>query len=241
MSKTLIVPDIHDKISIVQHILEKEKWDRVVFEGDFFDDFPTGQKEATLTARYLKSIINDERFTFLLGNHDIHYLWPYLGSVRCSGYEKIKSAAVERELVDLPEIRKRFKLYCWVDDWLVSHAGVSAGLLPDKFDMANFKEWLETETQNCWKMLGQGNIHKFLAAGRDRGGHAWTGGLNWCDWNSFVAIANTNQLVGHSIGRDVRLHVGINSHNYCIDTNLRHYAIIEDGVLDIREVAKLPK
>lgn len=100
-----------------------------------------------------------------------------------------------------------------------------------------------------------------LSAGWDRGGIYRHGGMNWVDWNSLSPIKGVNQIVGHSIHRvpqvlvqkvgggfvkqDVTEYYEIRgkassfddnyvlSISYDIDTHLNHYAVIEDGNIDI--------
>ena len=43
-----------------------------------------------------------------------------------------------------------------------------------------------------------------------------------------------NQLVGHTPAKAVRYKNLPTSQNICLDTNLRHYAVFEDGQVEIR-------
>lgn len=100
-----------------------------------------------------------------------------------------------------------------------------------------------------------------FAAGWDRGGIYRHGGMNWVDWGSLSPIKGINQIVGHSIHRipqvlvqkvgggyvkqdvteyyDIRRKAASFDDNYVlsisydIDTHLNHYAVIEDGNVDI--------
>ena len=55
--KTLIVPDIHNKIDIVDEAIEafKTSVDEIVFLGDIFDDFGDTLQDAKDSAIWLKN------------------------------------------------------------------------------------------------------------------------------------------------------------------------------------------
>jgi hypothetical protein len=242
--RTLILGDIHDKIDIAQAILDGETWDRACLLGDYFDDFNTGVKEARRTAQWLKGLLQDERIRALLGNHDMPYLWPYVVAVRGPGFDKLKSAAISEELAPLGLTRKKLCLYDWVDGWLLSHAGITRELAPPSYITGEeFKVWLQRESERCLSDVFMGTVRPLLARGRDRGGVAGTGGLIWCDWNNFHAIPHVNQLMGHTGADDIRVKKGVCdrsvSNNYCIDTFLKFYAIIEDGEVTFHQTHTL--
>ena len=72
--KTLVVPDIHNKIDVVQKILDKESSvDEVIFLGDWFDDFNDNVNDVVEVAKFLNSIYTEENFKFVWGNHDLYY------------------------------------------------------------------------------------------------------------------------------------------------------------------------
>ena len=59
------------------------------------------------------------------------------------------------------------------------------------------------------------------------------------DWDELIPIPGLNQLVGHTPASTVRHKDTPTSRNICLDTNLRHYAVFEDGRLEIRSYADL--
>ena len=97
-----------------------------------------------------------------------------------------------------------------------------------------------------------------FAAGWDRGGIYRHGGMNWVDWSHLSPIKGINQIVGHSIHRvpqvlvqkvgggyvkqDVTEYYNENTNkevlsiSYDIDTHLNHYAVIENGIVDIYHI-----
>lgn len=104
----------------------------------------------------------------------------------------------------------------------------------------------------------EGSDTILLAAGWDRGGMYRHGGINWVDWDSLSPIKGINQIVGHSIHRIPQVLVqkvggGFTkqditeyyekqptsvylSLSYGLDTHLNHYAVIQDGELDIYHI-----
>jgi hypothetical protein len=105
--------------------------------------------------------------------------------------------------------------------------------------------------------IAVGHDYWLFGAGWDRGGIQRHGGINWVDWTNFAPISGINQLVGHTphkipeiliqrsgggyTKRDVIKQENyppvppneILSINYALDTHLNHYAVIEDGKVNI--------
>jgi hypothetical protein len=220
--KTLIIPDVHEKIERCENILHTYKdVDRRVFLGDFFDSFEWNGRGEKI-AQFYQWIIDDPMNTVLLGNHDAPYRWMGNRRLGCSGHTREQELANAKVPIDWNKVR----LFTWVDGWLLSHAGwclnepLTTGLEADIIAIMN-----------------KGGTHPALGAGYTRGGTQAKGGLTWCDWrDEFTPVEGINQIVGHTIGREVRENHTEDSKNYCIDTNLEHVAIIHDGKLEIKKV-----
>ena len=259
----LIVPDVHEQIVKLKAILRRYKevlW--VVFLGDFMDTFDGLTWQTFEMVKWLAENIGNPKYTFLWGNHDMHYAFPFDG-VMCSGWDKNKLAIVRQHLNDKDHWQK-FKLMHWIgtplgaggeDDrgnlivepteWLLSHAGVHPSLLNPilGFDKQSL---LALEEEAMWKLRYCQQVTSFIAAGRGRGGSARIGGVVWLDWQSeFVPINGLNQCVGHSNGKEVRVKKTVHesvrnansSVNYCVDTHLHHVVEVrEDGSLKVVKV-----
>ena len=121
--KHLIIPDVHDKVEIVDRLLDQEAFDQLIFLGDFFDDFTTGVKEAEQTAHRVKAWL--DQGICLLGNHDLCYGWGrWNADYMCSGFTQPKARAIH-SVLDW-EDWKKLELHCWVEGetpWLITHAG----------------------------------------------------------------------------------------------------------------------
>lgn len=253
----LIVPDVHEKIGKVKTLLEKYAHaDWVVFLGDFMDSFSGLTWETHETVRWLSENVFNPKYTFLWGNHDMHYAYPY-NALICSGFDPQKLSIVKNGLGD--KHWKQFKLFHWIGnndpnsttntEFLLSHAGIHPYFLHPVHGWShNFLKELEEEA--LYKLKFEQNVTALLACGRGRGGNARVGGVIWLDWNTeFTPIEGLNQIVGHSSDKTVRSKIvrdksndktkrgSVISQNYCIDTNLRHVVLVyEDGNVSIENI-----
>lgn len=212
--KTLIIPDVHQNIAKLKEIL-REPADRRVFLGDWFDDFGDTPAAARNTAAFLEDLMLDPANTFLYGNHDIPYAFPQSRRLLCSGFtlEKCRVLAPYME-----KIRAKFILSIEVEGWLCSHAGFH----PD------YAQNIPAQCAAALKILRDDPTAApfLLRAGWSRGGDQEWGGCTWLDWNDeFQPVPGIKQLVGHTQGHEVRQ----KGDNYCLDTRLSNFGIIEDG------------
>ena len=236
--KHVVIPDPHNKVHMVEKILANETYDDVTFLGDWFDDFGDNPEIACRTAGWINAHRREKNWTWLWGNHDLMYRFPTVHELQCSGYTITKALMIQRVLK--PSDWNHWKLFRFVDNWLVSHAGVHPDFAHPRHGLQ--RHWLERLQKDCLNFLQSGRMHFFVAPGQDRCGPCVSqniGGIDWLDWSALVPIPGLNQLVGHSAHCRVQYKTGENSVNACIDTQLRHYAVIEDGVLTVKEVNAL--
>ncbi len=228
----IIIPDIHQNIDRLNSILqtpECQEAQEIIFLGDYFDSFDYDFYTPEM-CKFLNNNINNERYTFLIGNHDIHYISSNT-NYRCSGWSFQKQSIVDKFL-DKQVIRKLrpFK-YEMIQDkhFLFSHAGLHPSFVPFNFsDMLkdnNVSDWFNNLEQSTMAKLISGINDPLFGAGKDRGGFQKIGGITWLDWRNFELIENLNQVVGHSyrIMPDMINSFDESSININIDTNLRNY------------------
>jgi hypothetical protein len=250
--KTIVIPDVHQRINNVKWILENEKdYDEVVYLGDHFDSFFDPPKVAGFeeTCEYLKYLIlehpNKDKFVFLLGNHDISYIHEnkdfscnrisktvkyYCSGFTASKAKKFRHQFFDRSLKD-EFFTEHFKIVHRTQGFTLSHAGLSDkhipyGLTPD--------DVIDKIIPVLWKNFRDfTRPHNYLisGAGYCRGGDCNVGGLLWQDWNQeFLASeAIGKQIVGHThvIEPDC-LAMGKPYESWNIDTE-KDYGIILDG------------
>jgi hypothetical protein len=226
MSRTLIIPDIHHQISVVDEVLAHEEYDQVVFLGDYFDDFGDTPEKARKTATWLKGRLQDPRMIFLFGNHDL----PYRFSARdllCSGFTVEKLEAILRVLDQ--EDWSALRLHAWIDGILLTHAGWNQAFCDAEGRVT--REYVDTVCAECLAELEEGRMHPLVAAGTSRGGTAPVGGIVWQDWRELTPVAGLRQVVGHTASTEVRFKNAECGTAACIDTRLCHIAVVEDGDL----------
>ena len=212
--RTLVIPDIHNRIIRAQSIIDKVPHDKLVLTGDYFDNHGEGANAAEYarnTAIWLKEkILHNPKAVALLGNHDTSYVWSNNIHFRCSGYTPYKSIAINDVLTS--EDKSKFGVYHIDQNHVFSHAGLTNKLWKKYSSL--FVEQGETETKleffdrvmkvvsnEAIEAANSNNNVELFGVGWDRGGYQQYGGINWVDWNTFGPVNGINQIVGHSIHR----------------------------------------
>lgn len=230
---TLIVSDVHqrvDKLHNNEHYRKLEKAaTAVVFLGDYFDTHGSGDGVASVvdTYRFIESRITIPKFTFLIGNHDLQYMYkhPWL---KVSGYQAERSQQLYGKLQWIVE-QRGFRFHTWVGPYLLSHAGFHPTVLPDA-PVKALKNILRDQEDAAYELLAAGALHPWVIPGADHCGLGY-GSPTWLRWYNFQAIANVPQIVGHTYDK---LLVRTNTHpvtgevSYCLDTGNRHVALIDN-------------
>ncbi len=220
--KTMIIPDLHTRFAIAEEMIDEEQPDNIVFLGDYFDSFTDSLEITQQTAYWLKNSLKKKNRIHLLGNHDLSYL---NSQYTCSGFSEGKLYAIKTTNVDLTKL----KHYCWVDDWLCTHAGLS-----DLF----YSEFANNMTVNDF--LKKYSMDKDLRSllymcGSCRGGSDPHSGILWCDYNyEFSDIPKVKQIFGHTNDYNPRM----TKNHICLDTGLHHYAIYQNGKMKAMEFEK---
>lgn len=268
--KILIIPDVHQKLHKVEKILENNTFDKLISLGDWFDDFYDTPIQAQKTAEYILDLYcrYGENFVWLLGNHDIPYLFPTVYDYyACSGNTREKVKAIQEVFkgsskplgysVELAHIIK-------IDgckDIVLSHAGVSEQHFAKPFSEEITSEDIIERCAQAFKNINLLLRDPVLGAGPARGGRETVGGITWLDWRcEFQPIYSISQIVGHSpvnypqivdelfttILPDESL-PSLNrymlkpskSYNINIDTHLENYITLENNELLIHKTSAL--
>ncbi len=69
--KLIIIPDLHNDYFTAEKIIKKENRDKVLFLGDYFDDFYDTLEDADNTAKWLTKSLQQKNRVHLIGNHDL--------------------------------------------------------------------------------------------------------------------------------------------------------------------------
>ena len=113
--RTLIIPDLHHHTENAEHWLNSQRFDRVIFLGDYFDDFGDNVNDARRTALWLRRRMEHTDDVFLLGYHDAAYLFPECAALYCPGFTKAKARGIHEIL--RPEHWRRFRLATVEQGW----------------------------------------------------------------------------------------------------------------------------
>lgn len=213
----LVIPDIHTRFDIAESIIKKENPDNIVFLGDYFDSYDDNLEIIQQTGLWLKKSLKRKNRLHLLGNHDLAYLDQ---NFLCSGFEEAKLWAIRNSKVDLTKLEH----YCWVGDWLCTHAGLSYEFYQAYAQSGqNVNDFLETYSKDSELRP------RLYDCSSSRGGRNAYSGIVWCDYGEFKDIPDLKQIFGHTKG-DLRQ----TENHICIDTGLRNYAIY-NGEMKVKE------
>lgn len=125
--KILAVGDIHTKTWIIDKVrLIADKYDAIVFLGDYADNWNAGPLSSIETWKHLKIFMDeDERVRAVIGNHDFAYIHPEIAG-RSSGWSPMTYALINSP--DNEELRKwllSLPVTVELDGVTFSHAGVT--------------------------------------------------------------------------------------------------------------------
>ena len=250
--RNLIIPDIHLHYKSTLALLEKEekKCDKVIFLGDYFDDFGDNVDETSIMAQLLKDkFIYNDKYVCLLGNHDLAYMCRSRWTC-CSGFSWEKSQVISKILSAADW--QQFKDFVYIDGWLLSHAGFSPKVytfLDDGFNELTLTNLIKSHRE----MALNNGISVLYGAGFARGGSQPCGGHVWQDFNhELIPLKNVKQIVGHTPHLEPQVKFFGNSSKVCnqtfyrfngwkthpeivvdLDCKGRYYGILEDGTLHI--------
>lgn len=155
---------------------------------------------------------------FLVGNHE----HPYFGGPAFNGFHYHPEIAHKLKTL---ESERRLRPAALVDGILITHAGFGT-----QWDVSTEgRGWDLAEAE--WRKDPTGGL--FSAIGYARGGITQFGGILWADWDE-PKRGNLRQLVGHTVGSDVRKRGGA----MCIDLGGGKYnrlagAWIRDGEIEV--------
>lgn len=220
----LIIPDVHNHYEDVENLIRMFPERRVVFLGDYFDNYNDTPTDARATAEWLAYSIRKGR-THLMGNHDLPYRWAMLN---CPGWTKSKHKEVMRVMTAelWCQVGVTF-LLSWKSDedmtnylarpLLLSHAGVSLPNLYHADEREFYKhgrlrhlchrtvdEYLDemyrqqTQCLSAAMCCGDHQSHHWLQQGSRMGARDIAGPF-WQDDEEFLLPPRgIDQIVGHS-------------------------------------------
>jgi predicted MPP superfamily phosphohydrolase len=239
--KCLIVGDIHQKIDLVEkHIAG---WtDKIIFIGDYFDNFNDTPEQAREMADWLKDSLKKENRIHLMGNHDYYYRVPMGKSGICSGFTSQKYEIIN-SILDFSDwnLIKYFYHEKYEDlDYWFSHAGISShwfrhpvlGISTEIVDKKVQEAQNDIEAQNY-----ESNFAKRInAVDWYRGGRHPRGGLLWNHWPTAELHKGVVQVLGHTTVPKIKIKTKFESKTINVDTALKQSLIIDNGNLIIKNL-----
>lgn len=237
MTTTLVVPDVHLAVVRVQLLLRQFPADRVIWLGDWFDDFGSTPEQAEETVGWLIRRMDDHpEDVFLWGNHDLHYRHAHTA---CSGFQPEVFQLLQTVLQQ--RHWRRFRWFHLAEGRLFTHAGLSRPLAPEnRWPAEELVKWLEGQAAQAESRLERRDRHWLYAAGVARGGRAVSGGPLWCDLSEFEPLPGIRQVFGHTPGVKPRRKGPEHESSWCLDTRLRHVLRLQDGREEILPVQVPP-
>ena len=237
-SKVLIVSDIHNESDKLRKILKEESADITISLGDYWHSFHKNTDlDVKKTCLLYNELVDKPNFVNLWGNHCCAEIYPNEYTL-CSGFNPRKRTITETFL-DFKAVEKT-KWHCFLDDFLLTHAGLSPHFLPfnAEINIEWLDNWLTREGEKATIALKTSQSHWFFRAGMARGGNQIVGGLNWLDFNDeFVDIEGLPQIVGHTYQRIGKVRAVGKS--FCIDTQLNQWVTITNKKLEIKSFKDL--
>lgn len=233
--RTLIIPDIHTDYVAAEKIIERNKdCDKIIFLGDYFDQFYDNASINLGVANWLKYSIGNPNRIHLFGNHDTPYAFGFKLFL-CSGNTEEKFRAINSVMTKTDW--KQLRFYYVDQGWIFTHAGIHKNYLKcNKIvlnTLLNIDRFMARESRQFYSYLAKGFRHWFGNCGRARYGRDGIGGITWLDWNmEFQPVKGIRQCVGHT-PMDEPQWVG---ENVCLDTKLRHYGILQGGEITVKLV-----
>lgn len=240
----LVIPDIHQHIAWADAIISKEsdRVGKVVFLGDYFDAKLPYAASAEQTAGFVSSLVEAHptlEFTFLVGNHDLPYLYglqnpgaifnPYTNGA----FDETLLPGLSRSLS--PSFTAKLEPFALIQGFLLSHAGLHRSFLPEGTIEESDLETLYTQLKSQLSCLTSSPDPALAAIGYSRGGISPVGGITWQDWNhEFEDSLPWPQLVGHTILEAPNQ----NNRSWNLDTRSGNYAIISEGTTSILSIEK---
>lgn len=248
MDNILIIPDVHGRNFWRKPASHIDQYGKVIFLGDYLDPYPYEHISFEKALAEFKDIIelkrsHPDKVVLLLGNHDIHYLWPK-HTDRCRRNE---------ELLDVVQLifKKNLNLFSIVHEetifeelHLFSHAGITKGWLEqniqhipaqfhdcitgvfdhehyDKIQISAFCDWLNEHVHH--------DVPGILAdIGYTRGGYHNNGSIVWADMSEHNTspLDYAYQIFGHTQSPDPT----ITAQYTCLDCR-EPYVLLEEGMI----------
>jgi len=215
-----VISDLHTRYEVAEQIINKERnnVDKFVFLGDYFDEYDDENDNFASTAKtaeFIQPLLHDEKFVFLIGNHDLHYIFN-VPTIRCVGSYSDEKFQVINDILTDNDWDKLQWTYT-ADDWLFSHSGIN---YKGNFTTEQYDEILNQELLN---VINEDAAAEYL---KYPGGKFWIKTVESPVYAEIEDSKPYNQIFGHTMLYNWQVKFYDNYKTYDIDTHNQHYAII---------------
>jgi len=216
--KIAIIPDIHGSTYWRKAVNRIDKFDKIIFLGDYFDSWDNEWPEQINNVIDIITIKKQcpDKVDLCWGNHDTSY---YLDE-KCSGYQFEHELDIKTLFNENAEFFNVLYIY---DKWIFSHAGVS-------------EKWMscaDIKTPEEINQLFKKKQKFFNWVGPDIYGNNENEGPLWIRPESLLmnSIKGYNQAVGHTEQKKTPTIVSKNKHKYVFaDTGNHNYLTFIDTI-----------
>lgn len=220
--KYLFVGDIHNHSYMFKDIEDLDNeyhFDRIIFMGDYVDDWNTTNRESLNTLDRVLNMKNClwNKVTLLWGNHESSYC-----GYRCSGHMLEMEDLVQTKLeINIDKFDFYTTVICGDREYVCTHAGLNPPFINDVLAGSNWKHSLDKLNQNKLSNLDELSLCSYV-----RGGSYPYSSFIWSDEQenttsrlaykfSDKEIYIPYQIVGHTPIKSIKEIDGI----YYIDTH----------------------
>lgn len=204
--RALFVGDVHNHKYIfddVKRLDDKYKFDRIIFLGDYVDDWNTDNHQSleTLDVVFGMKSKEPEKYTLLIGNHELSYL-----GFSCSGHQFELEDVMKMKLTEnIDKLDFYTTVQCGQNEYVCTHAGLNNGYINE---VLNGDKWKETIDE--WSKDKLSNLEMLSICGYIRGGNADYSSFVWCDRREHAYFAYQDkiipyQIVGHTPAPNIQI------------------------------------
>ena len=205
MTDTIIIPDIHGRDFWRWTVAQRKEEDTLIFLGDYLDPYENEWIYWSDAYKGLLDIIalkreNPEKVVLLLGNHDLHYLFPNLRGSRYNEYQAEKIRKTFEDNMDCFQMAAE----CKIDErrYLLTHAGVNKAWVQKYADVFGPVDKLTADTFNSL-MFKDAFVEALGDVSFLRWGSAPAGSMVWADVEEFewseARLPDVIQVFGHTL------------------------------------------
>lgn len=205
MTDTIIIPDIHGRDFWRWTVAQRKEEDTLIFLGDYLDPYENEWIYWSDAYKGLLDIIalkreNPEKVVLLLGNHDLHYLFPNLRGSRYNEYQAEKIRKTFEDNMDCFQMAAE----CKIDErrYLFTHAGVNKAWVQKYADVFGPVDKLTADTFNSL-MFKDAFVEALGDVSFLRWGSAPAGSMVWADVEEFewseARLPDVIQVFGHTL------------------------------------------